>query len=85
MEWQTLGLRQARKWGWVARKQIVELKDEFSMPDADPLLYRFEVDDATAFTRLWKGELTMVRADLRVRRPRGQLRAAERAARVSGG
>ena len=46
----------------VARKQIVELKDEFSMPDADTLLYRFEVDDATAFTRPWKGELTMVRA-----------------------
>jgi hypothetical protein len=31
------------------------------MLDADTILYRFEVDDPSAFTRPWKGELTMAR------------------------
>ena len=32
------------------------------MLDADTLLYRFEVDNPTAFTRPWKGELTLARS-----------------------
>jgi hypothetical protein len=36
--------------------------ERFSFLDADTILYRFEVDDPTAFTRPWKGELTMERA-----------------------
>jgi len=36
--------------------------ERFSLLDADTLLYRFEVDDPTAFTRPWKGELTMARS-----------------------
>jgi hypothetical protein len=36
--------------------------ERFSLLDANTILYRFEVDDATAFTRPWKGELTMARS-----------------------
>jgi hypothetical protein len=36
--------------------------ERFSLLDADTILYRFEIDDSTAFTRPWKGELTMSRA-----------------------
>ena len=35
--------------------------EHFSLLDANTLLYQFEVDDPTAFTRPWKGELTMAR------------------------
>jgi hypothetical protein len=35
--------------------------ERFSLLDANTILYRFEVDDPTAFTRTWKGELTMAR------------------------
>jgi hypothetical protein len=34
--------------------------------DADTLLYQFEIDDVTAFTQPWKGELTMVRSPGRI-------------------
>ena len=44
--------------GWDRNLHVVE---RFSRFDADTLLYRFELDDATAFTRPWKGELTMTR------------------------
>jgi len=36
--------------------------ERFSLIDKATLLYRFEVDDPTAFTRLWKGELAMMRS-----------------------
>ena len=36
--------------------------ERFSLLDANTLLYRFEVDDPTAFTSHWKGELTMARS-----------------------
>ena len=36
--------------------------ERFSLLDADTILYRFEVDDPSAFTRPWKGEVTMTRA-----------------------
>ena len=45
--------------GWDRNLHMVE---RFSLLDADTLLYRFEIDDPTAFTRPWKGELTMVRS-----------------------
>ena len=35
--------------------------ERFSLLDANTMLYRFEVDDPTAFTRTWKGELTVAR------------------------
>jgi hypothetical protein len=45
--------------GWDRHLHVVE---RFSLLDADTLLYRFEIDDPTAFTRPWKGELTMARS-----------------------
>jgi hypothetical protein len=45
--------------GWDRNLHLVE---RFSLLDADTLLYRFEIDDPTAFTRPWKGELTMARS-----------------------
>jgi hypothetical protein len=45
--------------GWDRNLHVVE---RFSMLDAETLLYRFEVNDPTAFTQPWKGELTMSRA-----------------------
>ena len=45
--------------GWDRNLHIVE---RFSLFDADTLLYQFEIDNPTAFTRPWKGELTMTRS-----------------------
>ena len=45
--------------GWDRNLHVVE---RFSLLDPNTILYRFEVDDPTAFTRPWKGELTMDRA-----------------------
>ncbi|MGQ0736563.1 MAG: hypothetical protein ACT4QD_23280 [Acidobacteriota bacterium] len=45
--------------GWDENVHMVE---RFSLFDADTLLYQFEVHNPTAFTRPWKGELTMVRS-----------------------
>jgi hypothetical protein len=45
--------------GWDRNLHVVE---RFSLLDAGTLLYRFEIDDPTAFTRPWKGELTMTRS-----------------------
>src|SRR5258708_5472921 len=44
--------------GWDDNLHVVE---RFSFLDADTILYRFEVDDRSAFTRPWKGELTFER------------------------
>jgi hypothetical protein len=49
--------------GWDRNLHLVE---RLSLVDTDTLLYRFEIDDATAFTRPWKGELTMERSDGRI-------------------
>jgi hypothetical protein len=46
-------------YGWDRNLHVVE---RFSLLDAGTILYRFAVDDATAYTRPWKGELTMARA-----------------------
>ncbi len=49
--------------GWDRNLHLVE---RFSLFDADTLLYQFEIDDATAFTQPWKGELTMTRSSGRI-------------------
>jgi hypothetical protein len=46
-------------YGWDRNMHVVE---RFSLLDANTILYRFEVEDPTAYTRAWKGELTMRRA-----------------------
>jgi hypothetical protein len=48
---------------WDANLRLVE---RFSLFDANTLLYQFEIDDPTAYTRPWKGELTMTRSDERL-------------------
>ena len=45
--------------GWDRNLHLIE---RFSLLDADTLLYRFEIDDRSAFTQPWKGELTMSRS-----------------------
>jgi hypothetical protein len=45
--------------GWDRNLHVVE---RLSLLDAHTLLYRFEIDDPTAFTQPWKGELTMTRS-----------------------
>ncbi|HUQ87131.1 MAG TPA: hypothetical protein VM096_06200 [Vicinamibacterales bacterium] len=45
--------------GWDRNLHLIE---RFRMFDAETLLYQFEIDDPTAFTQPWKGELTMTRS-----------------------
>ena len=40
----------------------LHLVERFRLLDRDTLLYQFDVDDPTTFTRPWKGELTMTRS-----------------------
>ena len=49
--------------GWDRNLHIVE---RFSLLDSETLLYQFEIDNPTAFTRPWKGELTMTRSNERI-------------------
>lgn len=49
--------------GWDRNLHIIE---RFRFFDANTLLYQFEIDNPTAFTRPWKGELTMVRSTERI-------------------
>jgi hypothetical protein len=49
--------------GWDRNLHLVE---RLSLFDADTLLYQFEIDDPTAFTQPWKGELTMARSPDRI-------------------
>lgn len=44
--------------GWDRDLHVVE---RFRLMDADTLLYQFEIDNPSAFTQPWKGELTMDR------------------------
>jgi len=44
----------------------LHLIERFRLFDADTLLYQFEIDDPTAYTRPWKGELTMTRSSDRI-------------------
>ncbi len=45
--------------GWDRNLHVVE---RFRLFDAETLLYQFEIDDPTAFTEPWAGELTMTRS-----------------------
>lgn len=49
--------------GWDRHLQLIE---RFRLLDPDTLLYQFEVDNPTAYTRPWKGELTLARSNERV-------------------
>lgn len=49
--------------GWDRNLHVVE---RFRRFDADTLLYQFEIDNPTAFTQPWKGELTMTRSGERI-------------------
>jgi hypothetical protein len=49
--------------GWDRNLHIVE---RFRLMDPDTLLYQFEIDNPTAFTQPWKGELTMTRSGERI-------------------
>jgi hypothetical protein len=49
--------------GWDRHLHMVE---RFSLLDPETLLYQFEIDNPTAFTRPWKGELTMSRTTDRI-------------------
>ena len=45
--------------GWDRNLRVVE---RFSLFDANTILYQFAIDDPSAFTSPWKGELTMARS-----------------------
>src|SRR5580700_1405636 len=45
-------------YGWDRNIHVVE---RFSLLDPNTILYRFEVEDPTAYTQAWKGELTLNR------------------------
>lgn len=47
------------KTGFYGADENLHVIERFSRMDKDTLLYQFTVDDPTAFTRPWKGELTM--------------------------
>lgn len=50
-------------YGWDRNLHVVE---RFSLFDPQTILYQFEVDDPTAYTRPWKGEMTISRSNGRV-------------------
>lgn len=49
--------------GWDRNLHLIE---RLRPLDANTLLYQFEIDNPTAFTRPWKGELTMSRSSERI-------------------
>ena len=49
--------------GWDRNLHLIE---RFSLLDPGTLLYQFTIDNPTAFTRPWSGELTMTRSDGRI-------------------
>jgi hypothetical protein len=46
--------------GW---DRNLHLTERFRLLDADTLLYQFEIDNPTAYTQRWKGELTFSRTE----------------------
>ncbi len=58
----------------------LKVTERFTRADADTILYKFTIDDPTTFARPWSGEVPVQahrRAHLRVRVPRGKLRALQ--------
>src|SRR5262245_7719533 len=49
--------------GW---DRNLHMSERFKLLDAATLLYQFEIDDPTAFTAPWRGELTMARSSGRI-------------------
>jgi hypothetical protein len=49
--------------GWDRSLHLIE---RFRLLDSETLLYQFEIDNPTAFTQPWKGELTMTRSPGRI-------------------
>ena len=49
--------------GMYASDTNLHVVERFSLPDANTILYQFEVNDPTVYTRPWKGELTMSRSE----------------------
>jgi hypothetical protein len=47
------------KTGFYGADENLHVIERFSRLDGDTLLYQFTVDDPSAFTKIWKGELTM--------------------------
>jgi hypothetical protein len=47
------------KTGFYGADENLHVIERFSRLDGDTLLYQFTVDDLSAFTKVWKGELTM--------------------------
>jgi hypothetical protein len=52
--------------GMFGTDRNLHVVERFSLLDANTLLYRFEVEDPTAFTRPWKGEVTWTRSNDRI-------------------
>lgn len=52
--------------GMYASDRNLHVIEQFSLLDADTMLYRFEIDDPTVYTRPWKGELTLARSSGRI-------------------
>jgi hypothetical protein len=52
--------------GNFAYDEQLHVVERFRLLDADTLLYQFDVEDPTAYTRPWKGELTMTRSAERI-------------------
>jgi hypothetical protein len=52
--------------GNFAFDENLHVVERFSLFDPDTLLYQFEIDDPTAYSRPWKGELTMTRSAERI-------------------
>ena len=48
--------------GMYGTDRNLHVVERFSLIDRETILYRFEVEDPTAFTRPWKGEFTMTRS-----------------------
>ncbi len=49
--------------GMFGTDRNLHVVERFSLLDENTMQYRFEVDDPTAFTRPWKGELTLSRSE----------------------
>jgi hypothetical protein len=52
--------------GMYGSDRNLHVVERFTLVDANTMQYRFEVDDPTAFSHPWKGELTWARSDERM-------------------